>query len=47
MIPDPVENHVQIAPVRFLDETVERLERAETRLDAAVVADVVSELAER
>ena len=47
MVADPIEDHAQVALVRFLEQSIEGCEGAEPRLDVAVVADVVTELLER
>ena len=42
MVRDEIEEHLDAAGVGFCDESVEILERAEIRVDAGVVGDVVA-----
>jgi len=47
VVADPVEDDAQLTPMRFVDQPIERLQRAESRLDVAIVADVIAELFQR
>jgi hypothetical protein len=47
VVRDEVDEHADAAPVRLLEQMVEVVERAEDRIDVAVIGDVVAEIGHR
>src|SRR5262245_27015727 len=47
VVGDEVENSLEAATVRFADQTVEIGKRAEQRIDAAIIRNVVAEIGHR
>jgi hypothetical protein len=47
VVTDPIQNHAQLTLMRLVEQPIESLQRAEPRLDVAIVTDVVAELLER
>ena len=44
MVGDKVENDFELSAMRFLNEAVESFERAEDRINPAIISDIIAEI---